>query len=570
MFTVDDFIKKRFPQITEKPVVFKAVTGVLRYLLHEKEFREFEASYPHLDGLDFVESVLDYFNFSYSISHRDRERIPAQGRVVIVSNHPIGSLDGLALIRLVSEIRGDVKIVANEMLMTLKPLHSVMLPVNNMNGKTPKQNFQAINEHLENEGAVIIFPAGEVSRMSFSGVKDGPWRSGFLAMASMAKAPVVPLFVDARNSIAFYLASMVYKPLATVLLVKEMMKQARKTVTVRVGNPIPFSNYDKLPTDKKETSKLFRKHLYRIAANKTPIFETELAIAHPENPTTLYESLNKFPLLGETPDGKLIYLCSELNDSPILREIGRLREISFRAVGEGSGLKRDTDKYDRYYFHLVLWDKEAFEIVGAYRFCSTKKVIETYGKEGLYTHTLFDFQSEMDEYLDEALELGRSFVQPKYWGKRSLDYLWFGIGAFIKQNPHFRYLFGPVSMSDQFPKPAKDLMIYFYKLYFSSKKCAAQSKNPYSLEAETLEALKGNFVGNDYKADFAQLKSLLANMGVSIPTLYKQYSELCEPGGVRFLDFGTDPDFQGCVDGLVLVDIHQLKEKKKKRYLTDK
>lgn len=567
MFNVETLLQQRFPRLSSRSWLFKAFSGVLKFLLHEKEFVQFEKNNPYARGIDFVDQVLDYFNFSYSITQRERERIPASGRVVIVSNHPIGSLDGLALIQLVYHIRPDVKILANDMLMTLKPLQTLLLPVNNMGGKTPKQNLTNIIQHLEHEGAVIIFPAGEVSRMKLSGVKDGKWHAGFLGIARMSKSPILPLYVDGRNSISFYLASMLYKPLATLLLVKEMTRQSKKTVTIKAGDTIPVEQFSQMTLAKKEVARLFRKHLYRVGNNRKPIFLTESSIAHPENPSLLHAVLKQQTLLGETPDGKSIFLCRGVIDPVILREIGRLRELSFRAVGEGTGRKRDTDRFDHYYYHLVLWDKDALEIVGAYRFCDTQKVISEQGIDGLYTNSLFSFDDTMDDYFSQAIELGRSFVQPKYWGKRSLDYLWYGIGAFLQKEPRFRYLFGAVSLSDYYPKAAKDLLIYFYSLYFSEQQTSARSINPYNIEAAACNELKDTFLGDDYKADFTQLKSLLANMGVAIPTLYKQYTELCEPGGVKFLDFGVDADFSGCVDGLVLVDIDKLKQKKRKRYL---
>ncbi len=185
----------------------------------------------------------------------------------------------------------------------------------------------------------------------------------------------------------------------------------------------------------------------------------------------------------------------------------------------------------------------------------------------LYTQTLFKYEKEMQPYLMRGLELGRSFVQPKYWGKRSLDYLWFGIGAFLKVNPQFKYLFGPVSISQSYPKAARDLMVYFYKLYFGNQSKMAESNQPYQYYQADINLLKQSFSGDNYKEDFTQLKHLLANMGVSVPTLYKQYSELCHPGGVQFLAFGIDPDFNDCLDGLVLVDITKFTDKKKARYL---
>ncbi|WP_235869261.1 GNAT family N-acetyltransferase [Veronia nyctiphanis] len=250
-----------------------------------------------------------------------------------------------------------------------------------------------------------------------------------------------------------------------------------------------------------------------------------------------------------------------------MREIGRLREFTFRAVGEGTGLRRDIDKYDEHYFHLVLWDPQVHEIVGAYRFCDTQAVIVNYGMKYVYTATLFDYDDGMKPYLDNGLELGRSFVQPKYWGKRSLDYLWMGIGAFIAKHPHYRYLFGPVTISNAMPQPAKELLILFYQTYFGSEETFARSKRPFRFDPTNENLLAGHFSGDDYDADLKKLKMLLDHMGTSIPTLYKQYSEVCEKGGVSFLDFSIDPDFANCIDGLVMVDLTKLTNKKRKRYI---
>lgn len=567
MFTTDQVIEEQLPNLKNHKLLFKPVRSILKFLLHEKECRSFAAKYPHLEGIDFVEQVLEYFDFSYSVLDKERLRIPTTGRVVIIANHPIGSLDGLALLKFVSEIRPDVKALANDLLMTIKPLEKSLLPVNNMKGNTPKENLNNILNYLNNEGAVIIFPAGEVSRLKPSGVKDGEWRSGFYRMAKATKSPIIPIFVDGKNSAMFYSASMIYKPLATMLLMREMFKQKKKKVALRIGESIPFENYanDNLPP--KTKVRLFKKHLYRIAHDKTGMFTTQSAIAMPEQRQALKKAIQKCQHLGTTSDGKDIYLYNYDESSPILREIGRLREISFRAVGEGSGNKRDIDKYDAYYHHLILWDKEELEIMGAYRFADTNTVIKNQSENALYTQTLFKYKEEMQPYLSQGLELGRSFVQPKYWGKRSLDYLWFGIGAFLKANPQFRYLFGPVSISDSYPAPAKDLMVYFYNLYFGKQGDMAESNQPYQYMQADIDILKASFTGNDYKEDFTQLKHLLANMGVSVPTLYKQYSELCEAGGVQFLAFGTDPEFQDCLDGLVLVDITKFKEKKRLRYI---
>ena len=561
MFTVNEIIEKHLPQVSNKPWLHKSTHAVLRYLLHEGDIIEFGERYPFVQGLDFVEQVLDYFNVSYSVRDNEKENIPSSGRVVIISNHPIGSLDGLALIKLVSEVRQDVKVVANDMLMAIKPLQEMLLPVNNMQGGTPKENLKRINEHLVDEGAVLIFPAGEVSRLRPSGVKDTYWHSGFLRMARKANAPILPIFIDAKNSPVFYGVSMVYKPLATLLLVKEMFKQRKNHFPIRIGQLIPYSSYSGVKLDGNQLVKLFKKHLYRINTNKPEIFTSQKAIALPEDRQALKHAIkNDCQKLGETLDGKMIYLYEYQSSSPIMREIGRLREISFRAVGEGSNNRRDVDQYDKAYFHLILWDQDDLEIVGAYRFGDASKL---YREGKLYSATLFDYQVGMQKYLEQGLELGRSFVQPKYWGKRSLDYLWYGIGAFLKARPQYRYLFGPVSISDSFPPAAKDLMVEFYQQHFMAEETLAVGKTPFQYSSD----IRHEFTGEDYKSEFTELKNMLGNMGIGIPTLYKQYAELCDPGGVKFLSFNIDPDFNDCIDGLVLVDIQRLKLKKRQRYL---
>jgi len=567
MISVEQVLSQNLPGLTRRPWLYKPVKGALRRLLHEQDFIDFAARYPHLQGLEFVEQVLDYFNFRYAVRDNEVERIPSAGRVVIIANHPIGSLDGLALLKLISDIRPDVKVVANQLLMALAPLHNLLLPVNNMSGGTERRALDNIQQHLANESALILFPSGEVSRLRPDGIRDSKWHSGFLRFATNAKAPILPIYIDGRNSALFYGASMLYKPLATMLLVKEMFKQQRKKLDMRIGEQIPYEAFANLALEGRAKVKLFKKHLYRLAKDKPPLFSTQSAIAHPEDRISLKKAIESCQLLGQTADGKQIYLYQHQQSSPILREIGRLREFAFRAVGEGSGLRRDIDRFDSYYEQLILWDKDDLEIVGAYRFANTRKIIAEQGCDGLYTASLFQFDQSMQPYLAAGLELGRSFVQPRYCGKRSLEYLWYGIGAYLKRHPDIRYLFGGVSLSNSYPQAARDLMVYFYSLYFSDDSCAATSKQPYQLPQTILAELQQHFTGNDYLADFTQLKHLLANMGLSVPTLYKQYSELCEPGGVKFLAFGTDPDFANCVDGLVLVDMTRLKASKKARYL---
>lgn len=568
MFTVDEILQHHYPRLNTIPLVTPSLHVLLRYLLRERHFTRFGEQFPHLRGMDFVEQILESFQFSYTVSDRDRENIPASGRVMIIANHPIGTLDGLALLKLVHECRQDVRIVANDLLASVQPLGACLLTVRVMAGSSRKAHIARIDQALANEEAVIIFPSGEVSRLSPKGIQDGPWQKGFLRLAAKAKAPILPIHINGRNSCLFYAASMLCKPLSTLMLVSEMFQRRRHPVRLTVGGLIPHAAYESLKLREREKVALFRKHCYRIGAGKKGILPVEAPIARPEHRTVLKKALEAGELLGRTPDGKEIYRFDGNDNTPVLREIARLREITFRAVGEGSGKRRDMDRFDRYYQHLVLWAPEDLEIVGAYRLANAAAVVSTQGWEGLYSHSLFRFGETDFPYLDQGLELGRSFVQQRYWGKRSLDYLWYGIGAYLKANPQYRYLFGPVSISNAMPQIARELLIFFYKLYFTERQTASCSRNPFRFSRPVAE-LAQSFAGDNYQQDLVHLKSLLNSMGTAIPTLYKQYTELCAPGGVVFLDFNVDPDFGDCVDGLVVVDIDQLKPNKRKRYIDD-
>lgn len=562
MISVETVLSENLPSLESRPYIRKRILPLLRQLLHEHEFKSFEQKYAHLKGFDFVEQVLDFFDFSYSLRSQERARIPAQGRVVIVANHPIGSLDGLALLKMVGEIRRDVKVVANDLLMAIKPLNKLLLPVDNMHHQTARQNIKAIESHLKSEGVLLIFPAGEVSRMSPKGIRDTRWRNSFLRFASKTQAPIVPIFVNARNSWFFYSLSLLAKPLSTLWLVREMFKQAKRDIPIRIGKAITYDCYSKLPLELNGKAKLFRKHVYKLdKSSAEQVIETSFEnVAHPEPRDLLRAEMNACELLGETADGMCIYLYNFDGDSSVMREISRLREVSFRAVGEGSGSRRDMDRYDSYYDHIVLWDDSKLALVGAYRLVRIKPLIDAKGIEWLYTNTLFDYQGGAKDYLQQAVELGRSFVQPDYWGTRSLNYLWCGIGAYLRRFPEIRYLLGPVSISNAYPEKAKQALVTFYSHYFPATSSWAIARTPYLVSpGERLDHLP-------YQQAFSQLKQQMSACGVNIPALYKQYSEICEPGGVQFVDFNIDADFSDCIDGLVVVDINKLKATKRKRY----
>ncbi|GGD39027.1 acyltransferase [Malaciobacter pacificus] len=570
MIDVQKEIEKKFPKIKDKQSFLKkSLFKIAKKIVHEDSINQFLQQNSHLKGFDFVDAVLDYFDFDYTVSSSDMQNIPTTGKVVIIANHPLGGLDALCLLRLIGQVRKDVRIVANDFLVGFEAINSLMIPIDNYKIKQSKQDIKNIYDALNNEEAIIIFPAGEVSRATSKGIKDPTWNKGFLNFAKNTNAPILPIFLNAKNSKTFYTISLLNKTFSTLLLSNEMFNKKSKRINIKVGKIIPNENIIPKGIDKKYLTNLYKKHLYALKRGKKSFFETQSAIAHPVNRKDLLNELKNSKLIGETNDGKKIYLYDYVEDSIVLKELGRLRELSFRKVGEGINKKRDTDKYDIYYQHIILWDENDLEIVGSYRIGNSDFIYKNIGVKGFYSYNLFKYQDDFVPYLRNSIELGRSFVQPKYWGTRALDYLWYGIGAYLKNNPNIKYMFGPVSLSATYPRTAKDLMVFYYDHYFGQEKNFVNPVQPYQF-SNTQSEIKELFSLEDKKQDFKILKSSLGNMNVSVPTLYKQYSDIAQDGGVKFLGFNIDPNFGDCIDGFILVEVDKIKESAKKRYIDKK
>jgi putative hemolysin len=573
LIDAEKILHETYPQL-KVGTHYKLMLKIVKKLLHEDDFNEVIRKNQHLRGFAFLDKLLNHFKFSYQVSPESYNNIPAEGPLVIVANHPIGTLDGLALVKLIRSVRPDVRIVANRVLSHMEPLQSVFLSVDILTEKSShKQAYQAMLAALSNNEAIILFPAGEVSRITPKGLLDGKWKSGFIKLAKKAQCPVLPIHVKANNSTLFYATSMLYKPASTLLLVKEMFNKNHQEIKIKVGAPIPYQVFANSEEKNKLLSQHFRKHVINLGrkskkANK-PLFETIATIAHPVNSKALKKTLFQSRLLGETKDGKKIFLYHYRDDCPVMQEIARLRELTFRSVEEGTGQAQDLDKYDVYYSHLVLWDDNDLEIVGSYRIGEGCEIMTELGVEGFYTNTLFDLNSEFQAYLPYSIELGRSFVQPRYWGQRSLDYLWYGIGAYLREQPKIKYLFGPVSISNAYPQLAKEVIISFYKQQFGSELELAKARQPFILSEKTQEFAANEFTGN-YKTSFKILNSELKKLGVKVPTLYKQYVELCTDKGCHFIDFNIDPNFNNCIDSLIMVELDKITTKKRQRYIERK
>lgn len=572
MISVERSFYTRFPNLADargrqwsSPVV-----SLLRRIACESRINATLDALGEARGFSFIERALEQLRFSYRVAHTDRQNIPAEGRVVIVANHPLGALDALALLHLVGSVRRDVKILANQVLMQIEALQPLLLPTDVFGSGAPAPSRNGLREAyraLEREEAVVVFPAGEVSRIRPNGVRDGDWGEGFLRFARRSGSAVLPVHIQAHNSPVFYGVSMLAKPLAMLMLPREMLAAEDGCIRLTVGEPVPSSALQEAAGSDADLAAAMRRHVYRLEHRKPPVFVTTSTIAHPENPSSVRHALRAAECLGQTTDGKRILLLDAELDNPALREIGRLRELSFRQVGEGTGARRDLDAYDGHYRHVVLWDDAELQIAGAYRLGEAARILPQRGLAGLYSASLFTYQPASQAFLEQAVELGRSFVQPRYWGSRSLDYLWQGIGAYLASRRDVRFLFGPVSLSASLPQAARDWIVAFHRAYYPDPERLASARNPHRPMPARADSLADEFSGLGRSEGLERLRSRLCELGASLPVLYRQYVDLCDAPGVRFLDFGVDPGFGHCVDGLIRLDLAYLKPHKRSRYL---
>ncbi|HRQ66076.1 MAG TPA: GNAT family N-acyltransferase [Xanthomonadaceae bacterium] len=569
VISVERSFYEKFPRLADgrARVFTQPVVDLLRRMACEERINQTLSSLAPREGLDFVEHALKLFDFSYAVANTDRENIPAEGRVVIVANHPLGALDALALLHLVGSVRRDVRIFANDVLLQLAPMKPLLLPVDVVGGRAGVGSVREAFRALEREEALIVFPAGEVSRIRPGGVRDRRWASSFVRFVRRTGAPVLPVHLGGYNSPTFYGLSMLAKPLAALLLAREMFAHQKSRIQISIGEPVPAHALAGASGDEARLAALMRRHVYRLPKRRPPVFPTSTTVAHPEPPGAVRAALEKAQVLGRTSDGKRILMLDPSPDCPALREIGRLRELTFRKVGEGTGLKRDLDRFDYHYRHIVLWDDKALAIVGAYRLGEGRSILDSMGFQGLYSATLFDFAPEARELLVQGVELGRSFVHPDYWGSRSLDYLWQGIGAYLRAHPEVRFLFGPVSLSASLPLPAREWAVHCHRHYFGDERGLAPARNPFLISAEVDTEARATWADCPVAEGLKRLKAKLVEFGAALPTLYRQYVDLCDPQGIAFLGFGVDPDFGHCVDGLILVDLQWLKPAKRTRYI---
>ncbi len=535
-------------------------------------------AHSELDAPTFCEEVLQHYNVRYEIPEKDLRRIPTSGAFITVSNHPLGLLDGIILMKTLIEQREDTKVMTNFLLKRVAPVAPYIIPVNPFeNHKEASSSIGGIKEamlHLKVGGGLGIFPAGEVSTMKKEGViVDKQWEPSVMKLIRKAEVPVIPIYFRARNSGLFYRLAAISPLFRTAKLPSEVFTQKNRVIKVRIGRPITpkdqkaFSDVEKftnfLRTKTYMLSNVFdKKKLSDVLPKKIKRTKSPTAIVLASKDEEILAELNycrshdKRLLVSKQYE---VFLAQKKDIPYIVHEIGRLREITFRAIGEGTNKSIDLDQFDNYYHHMFLWDNEANCIAGAYRMGIGKHIYEQHGINGFYLQDLFRFEPELHKMMSESIEMGRAFIVEAYQQRPlPLFLLWKGIVHCTLRFPEHNYLIGGVTISDKFSDFSKSLMIEFMKSHFYDPYVAQYIRPRKAYKVQLKDADK-DFVFDESKSDLNKFDKIIDELepgALRMPVLLKKYIKQ----NAKVVAFNVDPLFNNAVDGLMYIRIADLPE----------
>ena len=531
----------------------------------------------HLKDVAFLNGILDDLQIKFEIPEEDLKRLPKDGAYITISNHPLGGIDGVLLLKLMLEREPNFKIIANFLLHRIHPLKKYIMPVNPFeNLKDAKSSVVGIKEtfrHLSDGKPLGIFPAGEVSTYKDGKLMvDKPWEEGAIKVIRKAQVPVIPIYFHAKNSRLFYLLSKISGTFRTAKLPSEVFSQKNRVIKVRVGKPISVTEQNEYKT-LEEYSEFLRKKTYMLANpyEKESHFLPTPSLKIPKSPKTIVTAANSEKMIAEVDaarnsDCRLLQsknyevFFTESHQIPnILHEIGRLREITFREVGEGTNESIDLDKHDKYYHHLFLWDSDANKIAGAYRMGLGSKIYPKYGINGFYLNDLFRFEPELYDMMHKSIEMGRAFIIKEYQQKpMPLFLLWKGIMHTTLRYPEHKFLLGGVSISNQFSDFSKSLMIEFMKSNYYDP-YIAQYIHPKKEYKVKLKDADKDFIFNETEADLNKFDKIIDELepgSLRLPVLIKKYIKQ----NAKVVAFNVDPLFNNAVDGLMYIRIADIPE----------
>ena len=532
----------------------------------------------HLQDVEFLNAILKDLEIKFEIPKEDFKRIPKEGAYITISNHPLGGIDGVLLLKLMLEKEPNFKIIANFLLHRIEPVKKYIMPVNPFeNHKDVKSSVIGLKEtfrHLSDGKPLGMFPAGEVSTYKDGKLMvDKPWEEGAMKVIRKAQVPVVPIYFHAKNSRLFYFLSKIDDTMRTAKLPSELFSQKDRIIKVRIGKPISVAEQNEYP-EIEDYSEFLRKKTYMLAnsfndESKQLITVPNLKI--PKSPKQIATPANQEKMVFEVnklreSDCRLLQsknyevFFTEAHKIPnILHEIGRLREITFREVGEGTNESIDLDKYDQYYHHMFLWDDETKQIAGAYRMGLGSEIFPKYGMEGFYLNDLFRFESELHEMMHNSIEMGRAFIIKEYQQKpMPLFLLWRGIIHTTLRYPEHKFLLGGVSISNQFSDFSKSLMIEFMKSNYYDP-YIAQYVHPKKEFKVKLKDADKDFIFDEAEADLNKFDKIIDELepgSLRLPVLIKKYIKQ----NARLVAFNVDPLFNNAIDGLMYIRIADIPE----------
>ena len=524
----------------------------------------------------FVKEAFDRLDINYQIMAGDINNIPKEGPTIVVANHPYGAVDGMAMIGLLRHHRKDVKIMANGILKRVPEISDIVLSVNPYNhNEAKKQNVNTMRECLRwlNEGGLIfMFPAGDVSSIKFSklSISDSKWDTKVARLAIKSGASVVPVHIEGRNSTSFYFAGAIHPALKTLMLPRQIINKRGSTIKISLGTAINVKKLDKL-NNVNEMAEMLKHRTYMLSKNSADNTseisnQKQSPIIKPVSNNILSAEISLLPAnqkMVENGDMQVFY--ATVSQIPnIMREIGRLREISFRSIGEGSGKITDIDSFDNYYKQLFIWNKKTEEIVGGYRLGLSDEIIKDFGIKGLYSNSLFKLNQNLFDKQPPSIELGRSFVRAEYQRSFSpLMLLWKGITQFVYHHPQYCILFGPVSISNSYSNTSKQLLVRFLKQNLFDSKLAKLVRPRTPFKSNAKKDIKISSIKNMSLDELSALITVLEEDEKGVPVLIKQYTKM----GGQMLGFNIDPAFGDCIDGLIRVDLRQTNKKTLAKYL---
>jgi putative hemolysin len=555
-----------------------AVGWVLLKVLGISKLNKVYDKTKHLDKLDFLDAMVKEFQIDFEIPEEDLKRIPKTGAFITVSNHPLGGIDGILLLKLLASSRPDFKILANFILLKIEPIKDFVLPVNPFDNKKDegKSSYTGIKqalEHVNNGNPLGLFPAGEVSTYSDGMlIQDKPWEEAAVKFIKKARVPVVPICFHAKNSTLFYILAKLSDTLRTAKLPSELLTQKRRTIKVRIGNQIPVKDQDEYE-DLSKFSDFIRMKTYMLANpyKKGLLKIITPTLIFPSQPKTIVTARPTEHLIEEVEQLKVsdatlltsknysVFLADSQQIPNILHEIGRLREITFRTIGEGTNKAIDIDVYDAYYKHMFLWDNDAQRVVGAYRMGLGDEIYKAKGIEGFYVNELFKFEPELYSMLSKTIEMGRAFIINEYQQRpMPLFLLWKGIVHVTLRYPDLKYLLGGVSISNKFSNFSKSLMIGFMKSNYYDP-YVAQYVHPKKDYKVRLKDEHKDYIFDASKVDMNKFDKLIDEIepgSLRLPVLLKKYVKQ----NARLVAFNVDPKFNNAIDGLMYIRISDLPE----------